>query len=156
MEDNAVDPQPKKYRTNTKFEQKWGITAVELAAEENTSPAAIHMRVMNYGTPFQRKRLPTICEVMTGKTAIQLAEEIGVTPVTIHERIKNYGDPYYEPDWPTAAVTRGTTRAEQHWSETKQAGKRVGCKTGWLHPKHPDYATWRYKYIQQHCPTAHD
>lgn len=147
---------PKKLRTETTFSKKWGITAADLAAEEGTSSAAIHMRVMHYGTPFQRKKLPTLCEVMTGKTAIQIAHELNVTPVTIYERLKNFGDAYFTPDWPTAAAIRGTTRAEKHWSETHQAGVYKGATQGWLHPRHPDYHTWRFKYIQQHCPTAQD
>ena len=147
---------PKNARTDTTFFKKWGILAKDLAQEEGTSSAAIHMRVMNYGTPFQRKKAPTMCEVMTGRTAIELGLELNVTPCTIFERLKNYGDAYYEPDWPTATAVRGTTRAEAHWSETHQAGVYKGSKQGWLHPSHPEYKTWRYKYIQQYCPTATD
>lgn len=147
---------PKTPRTNTKFERQWGITAIELAQEEGVTPDAIHMRVMNYGTPFQRKKLPTLCEVMTGKTAIQIAHELNVTPVTIYERLKNFGDAYHESEWPTAVALRGTTRAAKHWTETKHAGVYKGSKQGWLHPRHPDYHTWRFKMIQKHCPTATD
>ncbi len=147
---------PKTPRDKTGFFEKWGVTAADLAKEEGTSTAAIHMRVMNYGTPFQRKKLPTICEVMTGKTVIELALEIGVTPVTIAKRLQDYGDPYRESDLPNVIATRGTTRAAQHWSETKKAGRATGTKLGWLHPRHPDYNNWRYKYIQAHCPTALD
>ncbi len=150
--DNPV----KKPRTNTAFYRKWGITAHELAAEEGVTPDAIHMRVLNYGNPFQRKKLPTLCELMTGKTAIELAQEINLTPITIYERIKKYGDPYYEADLPGPIAQRGLQRGEKHWTQTKMGGKKVGCKDGWLSPHHPDYHTWRFKYIQQHCPTAHD
>jgi hypothetical protein len=140
----------------TPFSEKWGILAKDLAFEEGTTTAAIHMRVMHFGTPFQRKKSPTICEVMTGRTAIDLAHEMNVTPITIAQRIKDYGDPYYESDIATAKYTRGTTRAEVHWSKTKQGGVAIGTKQGWLSPRHPEYSTWRYRYIQTHCPTSCD
>lgn len=148
---------PKEPRAKTGFKEKWGITAAELAAEEGLSnPAAIHMRVHNFGTPFQRKKAPTICEIMTGKTVIELAHELNLTPISVAIRLKTYGDPYYETDWPAVAATRGTTRGDLHWSKTKLAGVAKGTKEGWLSPRHPEYHTWRYKYIQQHCPTGCD
>jgi hypothetical protein len=81
---------------------------------------------------------------MTGKTTIELAKELGVTPITISKRIQDFGDPYRESDTATAKATRGTQRAEHHWTETKQAGVVRGTKEGWLSPRHPDYYTWRY------------
>lgn len=148
---------PKNPREKTGFAEKWGITAKDLAVEEGLSnPAAIHMRVHNFGTPFQRKKAPTICEIMTGKTAIELAHELNVTPITIAIRLKTCGDPYYESDWPTAVAARGTVRSNVHWSKTKMGGVAKGTREGWLSPRHPEYHTWRYKYIQQHCPTSCD
>lgn len=148
---------PKNPRTKTGFAEKWGITAKELALEEGlTNAAAIHMRVMHYGTPFQRKKAPTICEVMTGRTAIDLALELNITPVSVILRLKTHGNPYYEADWAPANASRGTTRGELHWSKTKHAGLHQGSKHGWLSPRHPEYHTWRYRYIQQHCPTSCD
>jgi hypothetical protein len=142
--------------SKTPFGEKWGILAKDLAFEEGTTTAAIHMRVMKFGTPFQRKKSPTICEVMTGRTAIDLAHEMNVTPCTISKRIQDYGDPYYVSETAMAQATMGTTRASVHWSKTKQGGVAIGTKQGWLHPRHPEYKTWRYKYIQQHCPTSCD
>lgn len=156
MADKPYPYVPKKIRTNTKFSQKWGILAHDLAKEEGVTPDAIHMRVLNYGNPFQRKKLPTMCEAMTGKTAIEIAKELNVSPVTIYERLKNFGDAYYESEHGVGAALRGRQRAEHHWTETKLAGVKPGCKTGWLSPRHADYHTWRYKMIQKHCPTAHD
>lgn len=143
-------------RSNTRFERKWGISAIDLAKEEGVSPSAIQMRVMNYGNPFQRKKHPTLCEVMTGKTVIEIAKELNISPITVYERLKNYGDAYYESEHGAGAAIRGTQRAEKHWTETKHAGTKPGCKHGWLSPRHADYRTWRFKMIQQHCPTAHD
>jgi hypothetical protein len=160
MEDNMKDRPypyiPKNPKKETKFSKKWGITAIELAAEEGVTPDAIQMRVMKFGTPFQRKKLPTVCEVLTGKTTIELGHEIGVTPISITKRLQEYGDPYYTAPIAGPSATRGTHRAEKHWSETKLAGVKPGAKYGWLSPRHPEYHTWRYKYIQQHCPTAKD
>ena len=145
---------PKNPLSKTPFSEKWGILAKDLAFEEGTTSAAIHMRVMHFGTPFQRKKSPTICEVMTGRTAIDLAHQLNVTPCTIAQRLKDYGDPYYVSHM--AQANMGTTRASLHWSKTKQGGVAIGTKEGWLHPRHPEYSTWRYKYIQTHCPTSCD
>jgi hypothetical protein len=146
---------PKNPLSKTPFSEKWGLTAKDLAFEEGTTTAAIHMRVMHFGNPFQRKKSPTICEVMTGKTAIELAHELNVTPITIAQRLKEYGDPYYDSGI-HGKYNKGVTRAELHWSKTKQGGVAIGTKQGWLHPRHPEYNTWRYKYIQTHCPTSCD
>ena len=156
MSERTYPYRPKNPKKNTKFSQKWGITAIELAEEEGVTPDAIQMRVMKFGTPFQRKRAPTICEVMTGRTHIEIAEELNVTPITVLERLKNFGNPYYTSELAGPAKLRGTQRAEHHWTETKYAGVRRGSKKGWLSPRHPEYLTWRYRYIQQYCPTAYD
>ena len=147
---------PKKIRTNTKFSEKWGILAHDLAKEEGVTTDAIHMRVLNYGTPFQRKKLPTMCEVMTGKTSIQIAHELNVTPISVYERLRKVGDAYYTSEHGAGAALRGRQIAEHHWTKTNQGGFKQGCKFGWLSPRHPDYLTWRYKLIQQHCPTSGD
>ena len=147
---------PKTPRTNTPFFKKWGITANDLAAEEGVTSDAIQMRVMKFGNPFQRKRAPTMCEVMTGKTNIELAHELNITPISVSERLRKWGSAYYEADLPGPNAQRGIQRAEKHWTETKHAGIRAGAKFGWLSPRHPDFHTWRYKYLQQHCPTAKD
>jgi hypothetical protein len=147
---------PKNPLKQTPFSEKWGILSKDLAFEEGTTTAAIHMRVRNFGNPFQRKKSPTICEVMTGRTAIDLAHELNVTPCTISQRIKDYGNPYYDSGLPQGLYNRGVTRADVHWSKTKQGGVAIGTKQGWLSPRHPEYHTWRYRYIQKHCPTSCD
>ena len=156
MTNRTYPYKPKTKRTETDFSNKWGILAHDLAEEEGTTTAAIHMRVRNFGNPFQRKSAPTICEVMTGRTAIDLAKELGVTPCTIAQRIKDYGDPYRESSLAGVCAIRGTTKADKHWTSTHQGGVIRGTKEGWLNPRHPEYSTWRYKYIQKHCPTNCD
>lgn len=156
MNKRAYPYTPKAPRAQTSFSKKWGILAKDLAVEEGTTSAAIHMRVHKWGTPFQRKSAPTICELMTGRTAIDLAHELNVTPCSISQRIKQFGDPYRESIIKGVVALRGTTRADEHWSNTSKGGVIKGTREGWLSPRHPEYATWRYSYIQQHCPSSCD
>ena len=65
---NAKIIDPKTGRKITNFQSKWGIHVKEVANSEGTSPAAIHMRVMNFGTPWQRRARPTASEIITGLT----------------------------------------------------------------------------------------
>ena len=69
----------KKVNGITSFEHKWGYHVKELAESELIKPEALHMRVRNYGNPFQRKPKPSVCEIMYGQTlfekAIELTEE---------------------------------------------------------------------------------
>lgn len=143
---------PKLYRTKTRFSERWGILAHELAEQEGVTIDAIHMRVHKFGTPFQRRMYPTICEVLTGKTTLQLAAELNLHPITITERLRCFGDHLY--DNPTHNVgkgTRGKTWAKVHWSISYP-----GEAHSWLMPQHPDYNTWRYKYVKQYCKLTHE
>jgi|TARA_B100001093_G_C26751011_1_gene981115 hypothetical protein len=81
----------------TQFEYKWGISATELARLEGVEGASIHMRVMNYGTPFQRRAKLSKWEVKYGLTIGQIAEEIGIHPITVAHREVMYGSPYHTP-----------------------------------------------------------
>lgn len=76
---------------NTKFKQQWGISTYDLARVEGTTPDAINMRVMNYGTPFQRRSKVTFWEEQFGKTLGELAAERGVHPLTVTNRYKMFG-----------------------------------------------------------------
>jgi len=79
------------FHTETEFKERWGITAADLGRVEGTTPDAIHMRAMNYGTPFQRRKKPTDYELKYGKTSGQLAFERGIHPVTICYRERMFG-----------------------------------------------------------------
>jgi hypothetical protein len=143
---------PKNKRTVTKFSERWGILAHELAEQEKVSTDAIHMRVMRFGTPFQRRLYPTIAEVMTGKTALQLASELNIHPITIAERLRLHGDHLYDdPNETRGKGTRNKTWAKVHWTESFP-----GVAHSWLMPQHPEYHTWRYKYIQKFCKLTHE
>jgi hypothetical protein len=77
--------------TETRFKDRWGITAFDLAMVEGTTPDAINMRVHKFGTPFQRRSKFTWWEETFGKTLGELALERGVHPITITNRYKIYG-----------------------------------------------------------------
>ena len=78
-------------RSETTFKERWGITAYDLARVEGTTPDAINMRVMRFGTPFQRRSKITPWEEKFGKTLGELAMERGVHPLTVTNRYKMYG-----------------------------------------------------------------
>ena len=83
-----------KPRDNSVFLFTWGIAAHDLAAVENTTTTAIHMRVMRFGTPFQRRAKLSPWEKKYGKTLGEIALELGLHPVTIDMRERVYGTPY--------------------------------------------------------------
>lgn len=78
-------------KSNTEFEQRWGIHVKDLARVEGVTPQSIIMRVHTFGTPFQRRRKPQPWEEKYGSTIAQLARERGVHPVTIYHRMRSYG-----------------------------------------------------------------
>lgn len=82
----------------TQFEHKWGIDAIKMAQLEGVTPDAIHMRVQNYGTPFQRRAKPTLWEEQYGKTLGQMALEEGLHPITLANKHYKLGDVYAETD----------------------------------------------------------
>jgi len=83
----------------TRFEQKWGEAARDIAKRENVKIQSIHMRVRNYGSPYQRAKNPTPYEAQFGKTLFELAIDTGYHPFTITKRIKYHNDPYHESAW---------------------------------------------------------
>jgi len=115
----------------TQFEYKWGISAPALARLEGVEGATIHMRVMNYGTPFQRRAKPTIWENKYGKTMGQLALDIGIHPITVAHREALYGSPYVTPEKTMTDSKTGEKiypgqwnlnrpQSATHWTQTKK------------------------------------
>ena len=127
---------PETGRKMTNFEAKWGIHAVELAEEEMIKPEALHMRVRNYGTPFQRGPLPFLEELMYGKTRYEMAQELDIHPGSLMFRLKETGDAYYESPY---TRTSGMRFGGEDWRERKAAMK----PQGWLSHRHPFAKTWR-------------
>lgn len=124
----------KKYNEHedTSFESKWGIRADKLAEQEDVAVATIHMRVMNYGTPFQRRKNPTRSEVLHKKTLYELACEIGVHPIWVQQRIQQYGDAY---------TLKGSAR-EMLRNDTNWRTGKFKEQKHWLMEEHPDYDTF--------------
>ena len=118
---------PNKSKT---FENKWGEPAYKIAIREDVAVATIHMRVLNYGSPYQRTSKPSISEVLCGKTLYQLGEELNLHPITVQQRIRKHNNPYIS--------ERGI---EKDFS-THNFSKKKGRKDIWLMPEHPCHAEW--------------
>ena len=126
----------------TQFEAKWGIHVKELAQQEMVTPDAIHMRVRNFGSPYQRKPQPSLSEIMYNKTLVELAKEIGAHPTAIDQRIRLRGSAYLD-------------SAYQHMLGRKIPGcidwekqKKAIRPQGWLHENHPWYPQWRMVLVR--------
>lgn len=117
----------------TKFEKRWGESARALAECENVHTTTIHMRVRNYGTPYQRAHKPTPYEEHFGKTIYELACETGYHPYTIKQRVKNHNDPYHESAWTGHKWNSNDDwRTDPRWCNIKR----------WLMPEHPNYGDY--------------
>ena len=120
----------------TKFTQKWGIDALTLAEQEGVTPDAIHMRVRNYGTPFQRAKRPDKLERKYGKTQRELAVHTGLSFNTIMFYENEKGGVFQ--DWKHNYKNRkGLYNPGTEWTNTKRRDQF------WLHPLHPRYADAR-------------
>jgi hypothetical protein len=122
----------RQYRfTTTPFLQKWGEHADDIASRENVDTATIHMRVLNFGNPYQRKAKPTKWERKYWKTAKELCYELRIHLQTLELREKNHGDIYSE----NIIVRNRTYRIPDM--------KPVDRQKPWLMKEHPDYIAWR-------------
>lgn len=119
------------------FISKWGVTAQEIARQEGVTTTTIHMRVMNYGSPWQRKKKPTIAERVHGKTWWELAHELNVHPQTIKCRLLQHGDAYYNEE--NFVYNRGTIPSGNDWRRDPHFKNHKE----WLMPEHPDYAKFK-------------
>ena len=133
---------PETGRKVTQFEHKWGIHAKDLAEQEIITPDAIHMRVRNFGTPFQRKPQPSVCEIMYGKTLYELAREIGIHPTALDQRIRLRGTAYYSSQF--QHIQGKKIQGKLDWESTRKAQK----PQGWLHENHPWHSMWRVIMIK--------
>ncbi len=125
----------RKYRTNTGFATKWGISAPNLAKEEHTTPAAIHMRVMHFGTPWQRKKKPNKSELYLGRTQFEISECLGISATAWCQRLCSQSSDRW---------LRPTVRDFEYRSfDLPRNSVRWYF---WLHPNHPEYASERSKW----------
>jgi hypothetical protein len=135
----------------TVFETKWGEPAYKIAERENVATTTIHMRVRNYGNPWQRKAKPSHYEAKYGKTVVEISKELYMHPVALNLREKTHGSVYCE-DIVTDTGVHRNRKTEQykhtdHWSTLRHyAGDRF-----WLMPDHPDYDYERSKCLLWEC-----
>jgi hypothetical protein len=133
---------PQEY-TPTVFELKWGEPAYEIAERENVATTTIHMRVHNYGTPFQRKAKPSEWESKYGKTKVEICKELYLHPNSLILRERTHGNVYCEDKLKSVGTYRNTKipmfSHTKHWTELPHfKGDRF-----WLMPEHPDYKEQR-------------
>lgn len=127
------------------FETKWGEPAYKLAEREDVSITSIHMRVRNYGSPYQRKAKPSLAEELTGKTFYELGHEYDMHPYTVYQRLRKYGKVDCE-----AEMTDNFTKKkgghplinDGSW-KTKEKYNR---ERPWLMPEHHLYEEFKAKY----------
>lgn len=107
-------------RPDTEFEKQWGIHVDELALAEDVTHDAIRMRVMKWGTPFQRRAKPSKYEKKYGKTQAQLAVELGIHPITVASREYTHGNVYYESNMTRSRwnYQKVTNAQETHWLDS--------------------------------------
>lgn len=115
------------------FISKWGIHAVDLAKQEEVHTASIHMRVLKFGNPFQRRAKPTKCEQLHHKTDFELGLELDLHPQSVRRRVNTYGDAYRENPHHEHPY-RG-----QQISATTDWRTKVKKTKFWLHPSHVNY-----------------
>ena len=111
----------------TPFELKYGMHVKEFAKNEGTTPAAIQMRVMRFGTAYQRRGRPTVTEILTGYSKKYLATKIDLNCNHIAYKLH----------------TRDGTFDVM---ESLEGIPDTGDFGGWLMIEHPDYHTWRYDH----------
>jgi len=141
----------KPHKSITAFEKKWGEPAYKIAERENVSTATIHMRVRNYGSPYQRKAKPSTWEAKYGKTIVEICKELYLHPVNLHLREKTNGKVYCEDILQNGGAYRNR-KIEKH-KHTKHWSKLPHFKGDifWLMPEHPDYKEQRNIARQWDC-----
>tara|TARA_R110002153_G_scaffold3020_1_gene14321 strand:+ start:1101 stop:1514 length:414 start_codon:yes stop_codon:yes gene_type:complete len=118
----------------TGFELKWGIHAKDLAIAEGTTPDAIHMRVKRFGTPYMRRAKPTACEIMTGYSKHHIATTLGLhyNYIALCLTTRSSADKIYSKMNAPGVLDQLVNRLDMN---------------SWIMPQHPDYNTWRHKFV---------
>ena len=117
---------------NSVFENKWGERAEDIASREGVTEATIHMRVHNFGNPYQRRAKPTKWEVKYWKTAKELCYELRLHLQTLELREEKYGTIYCDHLIKKKNRIYGIPDMSQ-----------VDNQRPWLMREHPDYVKWR-------------
>ncbi len=124
-------------RTPTNFMINWGWDVQDFAKAEHTTPDAIHMRVMRFGTPLLRKATPNIFEEATGRNHSEICERLNLNRKTVFSRFVQFGDPFIIP-------RRYTVKLDLEFEDGVDNHPKHKF---WLHPEHPQYQTERKKWI---------
>ena len=140
----------------TQFEAKYGCHVKDFARAEGTTPAAIHMRTMNFGTPYQRRARPTVCEILTGYSKRYIASHIDYHYNSIAQKMQtrqgqqdileqlfksvSFNQTHYEVE-----ILENMGDMSAH-DRAKYIRFNKVDQWSWLMPEHPDYDTWRYEH----------
>ena len=123
----------KKWRQKrSTFEDKWGERAESIADREGVSEATIHMRVHNFGSPYQRRAKPTKWERKNWKTGKELCYELRLHLQSLLVREHKFGTVYCDDQLQTK--NRAYPIPDM---------KPVENQKPWLMKEHPDYIAWR-------------
>ena len=117
------------FRKPSRFEERWGEPAHAIAKREDVTTTTIHMRVRNYGSPYQRATKPTISEKICGKTNDMLSRELNLHQVSVQQRLYKYKNPY---------ITYVGSVAKEFPNHKSFVARKVI----WLMPEHPDHDNW--------------
>ena len=127
-----MDKKVYKKHKPTRFQTRWGMSSQELAESEGISPDGVHMRVRNFGTPFQRAKSPDKFERKYGKTQYELACETGLSFNTIMFYENEKGGVYHE--------RNDNLKNRKHNIKGVDDGVNTQRRDQfWLHPEHPRY-----------------
>ena len=146
-----IPPDKPMFTKPSKFETKWGEPAYKIAERENVATTTIHMRIRNYGNPYQRKAKPSKWEDKYGKTIVEISKELYMHPVALNLREKTHGSVYCEDIVTDTGVHRNRkTEQYKHTKHWTTLGHFAGDKF-WLMPDHPDYDYERSKCLLWDC-----
>ncbi len=125
----------------TRFELKYGVHVKDIAESEGTTPAAIHMRVMKFGTPYQRRARPTVCEILTGYSKRFLAQHIDLHYNSIAQKILTR-----QGQIDVMRMFATSTKTPVLIDGRMFALENTYDRWSWLMEEHEDYDTWRYDH----------
>lgn len=141
----------------TQFEAKYGCHVKDFARAEGTTPAAIHMRVMKWDTPYQRRARPTACEILTGYSKRFIVKHVGYDYNNFAQKMQTrqglqdvmnqlfeYG-PFCQTEFERKILDRSHPNLTAH-DKDMYIESYTYDKWSWLMPEHPDYDTWRYEH----------
>jgi len=125
---------------NTPFELKWGERADAIAQREGLTTDSIHMRIRNFGNPYQRRAKPTKWERKYWKTTKELCYEFNLHLQTLEQREKKFGTVYCKD---ALSIDNNKAFVHRKRKPKQPCMKPVAHIRPWLMKEHPDYIAWR-------------